>query len=133
MNQETCSHCCTKTENLTVKFDDIAIIENFNLHVNCKELIAVVGPNDTGKTTLLRAIFKEIPYSGNIYYRVKGSLNEKPTIGYVPKKLHFDRDNPIRVADFVGISISKTPVFMGIGKKIKQQIQSTLSQFGREK
>ncbi|OGC08252.1 hypothetical protein A2230_08510 [candidate division WOR-1 bacterium RIFOXYA2_FULL_36_21] len=130
MNQETCLHCCTKIENLTVKFDDTVIVENFNLHINCKELIAVVGPNGTGKTTLLRAILEEIPYTGSVHYRVKGSLDEKPMIGYVPQKLHFDLDSPISVSDFVGISISKTPIFAGIGPRLKQQIQSTLLQFG---
>src|SRR3989339_586456 len=107
MNQETCLHCCTKIENLTVKFDDTVIVENFNLHINCKELIAVVGPNGTGKTTLLRAILEEIPYTGSVHYRVKGSLDEKPMIGYVPQKLHFDLDSPISVSDFVDKKIGE--------------------------
>lgn len=130
MTHEACSHCCTKIENLTVKYDDTVIIENVNLHVNCKELIAVVGPNGAGKTTLLKAILEEIPYSGEMHCRVKGCPNEKPTIGYVPQKLNFDLDSPISVADFVGISISKIPVWLGSGRALKQQVESSLSQFG---
>ena len=130
MIQEACSHCCTKIENLTVKYDDKVIIENVNLHVNCKELIAVVGPNGAGKTTLLKAILEEIPYSGEMHCRVKGCPNEKPTIGYVPQKLNFDLDSPVSVSDFVGMSISKTPVWLGIGHGLKQQVQSSLSRFG---
>jgi len=130
MTQDKCSHCCIKIEDLTVKYGDTAIIENINLHVNCGELIAVVGPNGAGKTTLLKAILEEIPYSGKFHYQIKGSLKEKPTIGYVPQKLNFDLDSPVSVADFVGMSIAKIPVWLGIGRSLKQQVQSSLARFG---
>jgi len=130
MTQEVCTHCCTKIENLTVKYDDTVIIENINLHVNCKELIAVVGPNGAGKTTLLKAILDEIPYSGEMHCRLKGCPNEKPTIGYVPQKLNFDPDSPISVADFVGMSIAKMPVWLGLSRALKQQVEASLARFG---
>ena len=53
---KTCEHCCTKIDNLTVKFGNNAILDKVNLHVNCGEVIGVVGPNGAGKTTLLRTI-----------------------------------------------------------------------------
>lgn len=130
MTQEACPHCCVKIDDLTVKFDDTVIIENINLHVNCRELIAVIGPNGAGKTTLLKAILGEIPYSGKLHYQIEGRPKEKPTIGYVPQKLNFDLDSPISVADFVGMSISKIPVWLGIGHNLKQQVQSSLARFG---
>jgi zinc transport system ATP-binding protein len=126
----TCSHCCAKIENLSVRLGDALILDNINLHVNCNELIAVVGANGAGKTTLLRAILGEIPYSGIFHFQIKGSSNKKPIIGYVPQKLHFELDSPISVADFVGITISRKPVWLGLGSGLKQEIQAALSRFG---
>ena len=42
---ETCVHCCTRVENLSVNFGTISILKNINLHVDCGELVAIVGPN----------------------------------------------------------------------------------------
>lgn len=130
MPHHSCSHCCIKIENLTVKFGDTVIINDINLHVNCNEFIAVVGPNGAGKTTLLKAILGEIPYSGTLHFQIKGCASQKPMLGYVPQKLHFEPDSPISVSDFVGISISKTPIWLGVRNCLKQQIESALSRFG---
>ena len=130
MTQEACSHCCARLEDLTVKYGDTVIIEHINLHVNCRELIAVVGPNGAGKTTLLKAILGEIPYSGKMYYQIAGRPDEKPAIGYVPQKLNFDLDSPISVADFVGMAVSKIPVWLGSGRALEQQVAAALDRFG---
>lgn len=57
----------------------------------------LIGSNGAGKTTLLRAILKLLP--------VQGSLTVNGRIGYVPQKLHFEPDLPIRVRDFVGLGL----------------------------
>ena len=75
---KTCEHCCTKIDNLTVKFGDNAILDKVNLHVNCGEVVGVVGPNGAGKTTLLRTILGEIPYQGKIAFQIEGSVSKKP-------------------------------------------------------
>jgi len=129
MKHNTCSHCCLKIENLFVHYGDDVILEDIHLHVNCNEFIAVTGPNGAGKTTLLKAILNEIPYTGTLHYRIQGSLHKKPIIGYVPQKLYFDLDSPVSVADFVGISISRRPIWLGLGQRLNQHIQDMLTKF----
>jgi len=129
---KTCEHCCTKIDNLTVKFGDNAILDNVNLHVNCGEVIGVVGPNGAGKTTLLRTILGEIAYQGKIVFRIAGSASKKPKIGYVPQKLQFDLSSPISVADLVASAISCHPVWTGINYDLLEKVKSVLSLFSAE-
>jgi len=128
----TCGHCCTKVEDLTVKFGDNSILDKVNLHVNCGEVLGIVGPNGAGKTTLLRTILGEVPYQGRIIYRLEGSASKKPKIGYVPQKLQFDLSSPISVADITAAAISHYPVWGGIKPDILEKVKSVLSLFSAE-
>ena len=128
--RNTCEHCCTKIDNLNVKFGDNTVLDNVNLHVNCGEVVAVVGPNGAGKTTLLRTILGEIPYQGNIAFRISGHESERPKVGYVPQKLSFDISSPISVADLVASAISKQPVWLGVNRQLLEKVKEILSLFG---
>ena len=124
---QTCVHCCTKIENLSVNFGTISILKNINLHVDCGELVAIVGPNGAGKTTLLRAMLGEIRYNGTISYQVKGLPHKKPHIGYVPQKLNYDLDSPISVLDLIASAISKDPIWLGVKPSSIEKIKSSLA------
>lgn len=130
--KNTCEHCCTKIENLTVKIGGNVILENVNLHVNCGEVIGVVGPNGAGKTTLLRTILGEVSYQGKIAFRIEGAASKKPKIGYVPQKLQFDLSSPISVEDLVASAISYHPAWSGISGDLLRRIKDVLSLFSAE-
>ena len=127
-----CNHCCTKIENLTVKYGETVVLEGINVHLNCGELVAVAGPNGAGKTTLLKAVLGEHPYDGKISFKIEGDPHQRATMGYVPQKLNFDLDSPISVADFVAISISQRPTWLGLSRKLIKQIKIGLSKFSAE-
>ena len=129
---KTCEHCCTKIDNLTVKFGDNTILDNVNLHVNCGEVVGVVGPNGAGKTTLLRTILGEVSYHGKIAFRISGSVSKKPKIGYVPQKLQFDLGSPISVTDLVASAISHHPIWVGVSKDLSERVKGVLSLFSAE-
>lgn len=57
----------------------------------------LIGSNGAGKTTLLRAILHLLPF--------EGTMRSSGRIGYVPQKLHFEPDLPVRVRDFVGLGL----------------------------
>ncbi len=126
--RNTCEHCCTKIDGLTVRFGKNTVLDKVDLHVNCGEVVAVVGPNGAGKTTLLRTVLGEIPYEGTIGFRVSGTPR-KPRVGYVPQKLQFDSDAPVSVADLVISAVSKRPAWTGIPKDLREKAGGILSVF----
>ncbi len=60
-----------KIENLTVKINDKEVLKNFNLNIKPGEVHAIMGPNGTGKSTLIKVIMGNRDYEitkGSIYY-----------------------------------------------------------------
>jgi len=126
--KECCSHCCFRIEGLSVTLDRRRVLDNIRIHINCGELLAVVGPNGAGKTTLLKAILGEVASRGSIHFRARGQLRDSaPRIGYVPQKLAFDADSPVSVADLVAGAISRYPVWLGVGGKLKARASAALA------
>lgn len=126
MKKAACTHCCTKIEGLTVRLGGETILDSVDLHIDCGELLAIVGPNGAGKTTLLRALLGEIPYSGQIHYRVRSEPSERPKIGYVPQRLSLDVNAPISVMDFVAFSVWKVRAWLAYSSKEKAEIRRIL-------
>lgn len=121
-----CDHCCTRIEQLSVRLQNYLILDRVNLHVNCRELLAIVGPNGAGKSTLLKAILGVVPYTGRIIWQIRGKKEDRPRIGYVPQTLDFDREAPVSVADLLASATSRRPVWLGIAKRERQQIAKSL-------
>jgi zinc transport system ATP-binding protein len=89
-------------KNLTVKYNSHVILNELNFYVNAGEIVAIIGPNGSGKTSLLKAILGLIPHTGEVKIfgkPVKHALND---IGYVPQRLDFDRTFPLTVKEFLG-------------------------------
>jgi zinc/manganese transport system ATP-binding protein len=60
----------------------------------------LIGSNGSGKTTLLRSILGFVkPDSGRVRLGTAGSL------GYVPQKIQFDPDMPLRARDLVALGL----------------------------
>jgi zinc transport system ATP-binding protein len=121
-----CGHCCIKIESMSVSLGNQLVLDNVNLHVNCREILAIVGPNGAGKTTLLKAMLGAVPYSGRIIWQIRGKRQERPRIGYVPQTLDFDRGAPICVADLMASAISSRPVWLGVSAKDRRLIEEDL-------
>ena len=83
-------------EGLSVRYGARTALSDVSLRIEPNEIVTIVGPNGSGKTSLLRAIIGAVkPLSGSI---VQAS-NLK--IGYVPQKLHIDETLPITVSRFL--------------------------------
>lgn len=53
--------------NLSKRFDDLQVLDSIDLKINEGEVIAVIGPSGTGKSTLLRCInFLTVPDEGTV-------------------------------------------------------------------
>lgn len=56
-----------KIENLHKSFDGVEVLKGINMNVKKGEVVVIIGPSGTGKSTLLRCInFLEIPTKGII-------------------------------------------------------------------
>ncbi|MBO6777605.1 MAG: metal ABC transporter ATP-binding protein [Marinibacterium sp.] len=83
-------------ENLTIRYGANTVLRGVDLTVEASEIVTVVGPNGSGKTSLLKAIIGAIrPAAGKI------TRDHGLRIGYVPQRLHIDPTLPITVERFM--------------------------------
>ena len=85
-----------QVEDLTVRYGASTALSGVSLHVEPGEIVTIVGPNGSGKTSLLRAVIGAVK-------PVKGRVVQESgvKIGYVPQNLHIDETLPITVSRFL--------------------------------
>lgn len=86
--------------NLSFFYDQVAALENVQLHIGPREFISVVGPNGGGKTTLLKILAGLLtPTAGEV--RVLGAKPEavRHRIGYMPQHSYVDPHFPMTAFD----------------------------------
>ena len=58
-----------RTENLTKIFDGNIILQNVTVEIEKGEIVSIIGPSGTGKSTFLRAVnYLDPPTSGEVYF-----------------------------------------------------------------
>lgn len=82
-------------DNLNVAFGKRVVIDNLSFQLRSGDSLAVIGPNGSGKTVLLRALLGLVPYAGTVKW------DEGVRIGYVPQKIEADRQLPLTVRDLL--------------------------------
>ena len=81
---------------------DQEILHNVSFSVQPHSLVAVVGPNGGGKTTLLQIILGELtPQYGKVLVFGSDPAAVRTRIGYVPQSLPFDSRFPVSVGEVV--------------------------------
>jgi zinc/manganese transport system ATP-binding protein len=85
-------------------FGDRVLWDHLDLTVRAGEFVAVLGPNGTGKTSLLKVLLGQLPLSAGTA-TVAGSRIEAGSerIGYVPQHRSVERGLSIRGQDLVGL------------------------------
>ena len=88
-----------QVEDISVRYGARTALSRVSLRIEPSEIVTIVGPNGSGKTSLLRAIIGAIkPFQGRV---VQASSLK---IGYVPQKLHIDETLPITVSRFLKLT-----------------------------
>ena len=108
-------------KNLTYSIGDKTILDNISFSVSSGEVVAVVGKNGVGKTTLLNNILEKLNKANEITL-----VGENPTLGYVPQFRQIDEELPLSAADIVSLPIQKG-FLPWLSKKEKESIKNALS------
>ena len=122
-----CELCHIDLDRITVRRGGQTLLQDVSMHIHCGQLTVLIGQNGAGKTTLIRALLGQIPHTGSIRH-VDGRGLDIPHLrtGYVPQHLQFDREMPLTVRDFMAASLSRRPVWTGVGKKARETVDQAL-------
>jgi ABC-type Mn2+/Zn2+ transport system ATPase subunit len=74
------------------------VLERVDLEVHAGDFLAIVGPNGSGKTTILRAILGVLP-------PLAGELIAPRSCGYAPQRRALDPIYPFTVGEIVGMGL----------------------------
>lgn len=101
-----------------MRFDTKTIFKNLNFQLEKGSMTALLGPNGTGKTTLINILMKLlVPTSGSFKF------SNDIRLGYVPQFRNIDAEYPLSIKAFVGLNapLIKTD-------KVKQEIKHELEE-----
>jgi zinc transport system ATP-binding protein len=89
-----------EVEGLAIRYGGKTALHGVDLSVAPGEIVTIVGPNGSGKTSLLRAVIGAVrPARGRV--RLRPGLR----LGYVPQRLHVDPTLPITVGRFLALPL----------------------------
>lgn len=79
-------------------YNDTPVLENINLNIMEKDMMAIIGPNGGGKTTLLKVILGLVkPDSGRVTVSGTGPDRGRRNIGYLQQNPSIDLSFPMDV------------------------------------
>ncbi len=93
-------------KNVSLCYDEIMVLESIDLSISSGQILTIMGPNGSGKTSLLRAmggIIKD--YTGQII------RSKKLTVSYMPQKIALNSFIPICVKDLLLLTYHKDDDF----------------------
>jgi zinc/manganese transport system ATP-binding protein len=113
-------------EGINVSFGDRAVLRDVSFSIAAGEFTGLIGSNGAGKTTLLRVIL-------GLQETVSGSMRiaphrgrRGPAIGYVPQKIVFDPDVPLRARDVVALGVDGHRVGIPLPSRERHVVVGTL-------
>lgn len=125
--------CGVYFENVSVIRSRKEILTDVNATVPLGGATIIIGPNGAGKTTLLRCLLGEIAYSGKIVFQDARHKPVTPHLAYVPQLLQADGHMPLRVYEFLAMSRTQRPLWLGCSRQNRKQCRELLALVEAEK
>lgn len=108
-------------KNLCFAYAKESVLKDINLRYDKKDLLAVIGPNGGGKSTILKLILGLLePTSGEV--KIKEGFN----LSYVPQNTNINKEFPIKVIDTVLMGRLQKRKFGFFNNEDKQRAKSAL-------
>ena len=108
-------------------YDGAPVLQSVNLDISAGDLIAMAGPNGSGKTTIFRTILGFLPLIDGALAR-NCSLDE---FGYVPQSSALDSTFPITAREVVAMGgYGRLRPYQGLPGREKQRLENVLQQVG---
>jgi len=103
--------------NLQVAFGSRVVVRDVTFELLAGDCLAIIGPNGSGKTVLLKALQGLIPYGGEIHW------SREARVGYVPQSVAADRQLPLRVRELLAAKSH----LLRLGNQEAEQVSSELN------
>ena len=119
-------------DDLALRFGDRTLFEGLGFELEPGELLAVLGPNGTGKTSLIRILLGLLqPSAGRVAWRDARRSERCHRIGYVPQQRVFDRDVVLRGRDLVRLGLDGHRWGFGrFGREDRARVDASLAEVG---
>lgn len=102
-------------ENMSFSYGNVPVLEDITLRIEDEEFFGIIGPNASGKSTLLKLLLGLLePDSGSIRILGRSPGDARLKIGYVPQYPTFRRDFPVTVEQVV--LLGRLGVTRGFGR-----------------
>lgn len=112
-------------------YGDHEVLHNVSFEITAKSLVAVVGPNGGGKTTLIKLMMGTLkPRFGKIKVFGKNPENSRVRMGFVPQQINFDPDFPITVLEAVMLGRSASHVLGGFRRADREAAEKAIQAVG---
>ncbi|MHB1171298.1 MAG: metal ABC transporter ATP-binding protein [Lacisediminihabitans sp.] len=116
----------------TLSFGPRVLWHNLNLDVRPGEFLAVLGPNGTGKTSLLKTILGQQQLtSGSISFLGEPVGRGSRKIGYIPQQKLLEQGTPLRARDLVTFGVNGHRFGLPIASRsVRKKVDAILESVG---
>ena len=119
--------------NVSFAYGHQKVLERVHLHYTCKDLLAIIGPNGGGKSTLLKLILGLLsPLEGEITLFGRSPKEAANLVAYVPQNTNTNLHFPISAFDVVLMGCLKPRAFGFYTKENRQKAWAALGRVGME-
>lgn len=118
-------------EGAEARIDARVIWSDVSLEIAAGEFAAILGPNASGKTTLLRVLLGELALrAGSVEVLGQPPGARKAQIGYLPQRRQFDPSTRIRGIDLVTLGLNGARWGLPVRRGGRERIEEVLEMVG---